>query len=92
MSESTSITRASLLPLLVADKFGYFKDTGITAKFTIFDGATRMVRTARHRATRRRRRIAVGRSTTEVVLDRARAERSRSARDERGLSAPYECN
>ncbi len=34
---------SSDIPLLVADKLGYFKDAGITAKFTIFDGATRMV-------------------------------------------------
>ena len=34
---------SSDVPLLVADKLGYFKDMGITAKFTIFDGATRMV-------------------------------------------------
>jgi len=34
---------SSDVPLLVADKLGYFKDAGITAKFTIFDGATRMV-------------------------------------------------
>jgi NitT/TauT family transport system substrate-binding protein len=34
---------SSDVPLLVADKLGYFKDVGITAKFTTFDGATRMV-------------------------------------------------
>src|ERR1700722_16248721 len=34
---------SSDVPLLVADKLGYFKDAGITAKFTIFDGASRMV-------------------------------------------------
>jgi len=34
---------SSDVPLLVADKLGYFKDMGITAKFTVFDGATRMV-------------------------------------------------
>ena len=33
---------SSDVPLLVADKLGYFKDVGITAKFTTFDGATRM--------------------------------------------------
>jgi len=34
---------SSDVPLLVADKLGYFKELGITAKFTVFDGATRMV-------------------------------------------------
>jgi NitT/TauT family transport system substrate-binding protein len=34
---------SSDVPLLVADKLGYFKDVGLTAKFTVFDGATRMV-------------------------------------------------
>jgi NitT/TauT family transport system substrate-binding protein len=34
---------SSDVPLLVADKLGYFKDMGIAAKFTVFDGATRMV-------------------------------------------------
>ncbi|HEY5350738.1 MAG TPA: ABC transporter substrate-binding protein [Candidatus Lustribacter sp.] len=34
---------SSDVPLLVADKLGYFKDVGVAAKFTIFDGATRMV-------------------------------------------------
>ncbi len=34
---------SSDIPLLVADKLGYFKEAGIGAKFTIFDGATRMV-------------------------------------------------
>ncbi len=34
---------SSDVPLLVADKLGYFKDAGLTAKFTTFDGATRMV-------------------------------------------------
>jgi NitT/TauT family transport system substrate-binding protein len=34
---------SSDVPLLVADQLGYFKDVGISAKFTIFDGATRMV-------------------------------------------------
>ncbi len=34
---------SSDIPLLVADKLGYFTDAGITAKFITFDGATRMV-------------------------------------------------
>jgi NitT/TauT family transport system substrate-binding protein len=34
---------SSDVPLLVADKLGYFKDAGISAKFTVFDGASRMV-------------------------------------------------
>ena len=34
---------SSDVPLLVADKLGYFKDAGIAANFTVFDGATRMV-------------------------------------------------
>jgi len=34
---------SSDVPLLVADKLGYFKDAGISTTFTVFDGATRMV-------------------------------------------------
>jgi NitT/TauT family transport system substrate-binding protein len=34
---------SSDIPLLIADKLGYFKDAGIVVKFQTFDGATRMV-------------------------------------------------
>lgn len=34
---------SSDIPLLLADKLGYFKDVGIVVKFQTFDGATRMV-------------------------------------------------
>jgi NitT/TauT family transport system substrate-binding protein len=34
---------SSDVPLLVADKLGYFKEAGITVTFQVFDGATRMV-------------------------------------------------
>ena len=34
---------SSDIPLLLADKLGYFKDMGIAVKFQTFDGATRMV-------------------------------------------------
>ncbi len=34
---------SSDIPLLLADKLGYFKDQGIAVKFQTFDGATRMV-------------------------------------------------
>ena len=34
---------SSDIPLLLADKLGYFRDVGIVVKFTTFDGAARMV-------------------------------------------------